>query len=94
VYWDKVSGIVPIEERKAASRLLADAKAGKIDYVEVHSIDRLDRSVIDVLQTIKTFTELEVLSAHFCSFATRRPSLATKAILRRLHCLGCLRKHY
>jgi DNA invertase Pin-like site-specific DNA recombinase len=31
VYWDKVSGIVPFEERKAASRLLADTKVGKID---------------------------------------------------------------
>src|SRR5699024_1816983 len=40
--------------------LLADAEAGKIDEVEVHSIDRLGRDAINVLQTIKRFTELGV----------------------------------
>lgn len=60
VYWDKVSGMVAFEDRENAGRLLADAKAGKIDEVEVHSIDRLGRDAINVLQTIKTFTELGV----------------------------------
>lgn len=60
VYWDKVSGMVSFEDREDASRLLADARKGKIDEVEVHSIDRLGRDAINVLQTIKTFTELGV----------------------------------
>jgi DNA invertase Pin-like site-specific DNA recombinase len=60
VYWDKISGMIPFEDRPNAARLLDDAKVGKIDEVEVHSIDRLGRDAIDVLQTIKTFTELEV----------------------------------
>lgn len=60
VYWDKVSGMVAFEDRENARRLLADAKAGEIDEVEVHSIDRLGRDAINVLQTIKTFTELRV----------------------------------
>ena len=60
VYWDKVSGMVAFEDRENASRLLADAKEGKIDEIEVHSIDRLGRDAINVLQTIKTFTELGV----------------------------------
>lgn len=60
VYWDKVSGMVAFEDREDASRLLADARKGKIDEVEVHSIDRLGRDAINVLQTIKTFTELGV----------------------------------
>jgi len=60
VYWDKVSGMVAFEDRENAARLLADAEAGKIDEVEVHSIDRLGRDAINVLQTIKRFTELGV----------------------------------
>lgn len=60
VYWDKVSGMVAFEDRESAGRLLADARAGKIDQVQVHSIDRLGRDAINVLQTIKTFTELGV----------------------------------
>ena len=60
VYWDKVSGMVAFEDRKNAARLLADAEAGKIEEVEVHSIDRLGRDAINVLQTIKRFTELGV----------------------------------
>src|SRR5699024_6071418 len=58
--WDKVSGAVPFEDRADAGRLLADAEAGDIDEVEVHSIDRLGRDAINVLQTIKRFTELGV----------------------------------
>lgn len=60
VYWDKVSGMTPFEERKNGTQLLKDAKQGKIDEVEVHSIDRLGRDAINVLQTIKKFTELGV----------------------------------
>ena len=60
VYWDKVSGMVAFEDRESAARLLADAEEGKIDEVEVHSIDRLGRDAINVLQTIKRFTELGV----------------------------------
>ena len=60
VYWDKVSGTVAFEDRENAGRLLADAEAGKIKEVEVHSIDRLGRDAINVLQTIKRFTELGV----------------------------------
>jgi DNA invertase Pin-like site-specific DNA recombinase len=60
VYWDKVSGTLPFEDRKNAGRLLADARAGKIDEIQVHSVDRLGRDAINVLQTIKTFTQLGV----------------------------------
>src|SRR5699024_7249131 len=57
VYWDKVSGMVAFEDRKDAARLLADAKAWEISEVEVHSIDRLGRDAINVLQNIKRVTE-------------------------------------
>jgi DNA invertase Pin-like site-specific DNA recombinase len=57
VYWDKISGTVAFEDRPDGARLLADAEARKIEEVEVHSIDRLGRDAINVLQTIKRFTE-------------------------------------
>jgi len=60
VYWDKISGMVPFEERPKGGQLISDAKKGKIREVEVHSIDRLGRDAINVLQTIKTFTGLGV----------------------------------
>jgi len=49
VYWDKVSGMAAFEDRENAARLLADAEAGKIEEVEVHSINRLGRDAINVL---------------------------------------------
>jgi len=58
VYWDKVSGMVAFEDCENAARLLTDAEAGKIEEVQVHSIDCLGRDAINVLQTIKLFTEL------------------------------------
>ncbi len=60
IYWDKISGMVPFEERPKGSKLISDAKTGLIKEVEVHSIDRLGRDAINVLQTIKTFTKLGV----------------------------------
>ena len=60
VYWDKVSGMTAFEDRESGAQLLEDAKEGKIEEVEVHSIDRLGRDAINVLQTIKEFTELGV----------------------------------
>ena len=41
--------LVAFEDRESAARLLADAKKGKIDEVQVHSIDRLGRDAINVL---------------------------------------------
>ncbi len=60
VYWDKISGMIPFEKRPKGWQLISDAKKGKIREVEVHSIDRLGRDAINVLQTIKTFTGLGV----------------------------------
>lgn len=57
VYWDKVSGTVAFEDREDARQLITDVEAGKIDEVEVHSIDRLGRNAVNVLETIEYFTE-------------------------------------
>ncbi|MBN8688545.1 MAG: recombinase family protein [Chitinophagales bacterium] len=60
LYVDKISGAVPFEDRPQAKELLTAIQKGEITYLSVSSIDRLGRSTLNLLQTIKTFTELGV----------------------------------
>lgn len=46
-----VSGVVPLQERPAGARLVADAKARKFQILYVYRLDRLARSVKHVLDT-------------------------------------------
>jgi len=55
-YIDKCSGSIPFEKRKSALKLISDIKKGIVTSVHVHSIDRLGRNTIDILQTISFFT--------------------------------------
>jgi DNA invertase Pin-like site-specific DNA recombinase len=52
-YIDKCSGSIAFKDRKEASKLLAN---NEIIEVLVHSIDRLGRNTIDIMQTIQDFT--------------------------------------
>ncbi|WP_445758017.1 recombinase family protein [Polaribacter sp.] len=52
-YIDKCSGSTPFNERNEAKRLLAN---NSITEVHVHSIDRLGRNTLDIMQTIQNFT--------------------------------------
>ena len=53
IYEDSgISGRIPFNERKSALKLLNDIKDGKIKEVRVLRIDRLGRSVSDIIQTI------------------------------------------
>lgn len=55
VYEDRgVTGRLPFEERPAGKKLLADVREGKISEVKVLRIDRLGRSVQNILETINT----------------------------------------
>jgi DNA invertase Pin-like site-specific DNA recombinase len=56
-YIDKVSGSIPFAERPEAKKLLEDIDKGIITEIEVHSIDRLGRSTLDIMQTIKSLTD-------------------------------------
>ena len=53
VYIDEVSGSVAFKERDFAQKLLANKE---ITEVYVHSIDRLGRNTLDIMQTIQYFT--------------------------------------
>ena len=57
---DKCSGSIPFAERKSGSKLLKRAEEGELNCVEVHSIDRLGRNTIDIMQTIQELTKLGV----------------------------------
>jgi DNA invertase Pin-like site-specific DNA recombinase len=60
IYIDKISGAVPFAKRPQAMKLLDEIQYKNINYLSVSSIDRLGRSTIDILQTIKVLTELNV----------------------------------
>ena len=55
-YSDKVSGTVPFSERPEAKKLLKAIDEGKVTEVIIHSIDRLGRNTLDILQTIQDLT--------------------------------------
>ena len=52
-YIDKCSGSIAFKDRKEASKLLHN---DEVSEVLVHSIDRLGRNTLDIMQTIQDFT--------------------------------------
>jgi DNA invertase Pin-like site-specific DNA recombinase len=60
VFEDKVSGSVPFFEREQGSIIFNLIKQRQINTIYVHSIDRLGRNSLDILQTIQFFNEYEV----------------------------------
>ena len=52
-YKDKCSGSIAFKDRPKASKLLAN---DDVTEILVHSIDRLGRNTIDIMQTIQDFT--------------------------------------
>ncbi|AWM14196.1 transposase [Flavobacterium sediminis] len=60
VYIDKVSGSVKFSERKEASKLISDIESGIVTEIHTSSIDRIGRSIIDILTMIEFFNEKSV----------------------------------
>lgn len=56
-YVDKISGRTNFADRPQAKKLMADILDGDVNKVLVHSINRLGRNTVDVLNTINWFTE-------------------------------------
>lgn len=52
---DKCSGAIPFAERPQATKLIKAIESGLVNYVSVHSIDRLGRNQLDILNTIEWF---------------------------------------
>lgn len=57
LFTDKISGAIPFSERPSAKKLIKEIESKKIDEVVVHSIDRLGRNQIDILNTIQFFKD-------------------------------------
>jgi len=59
-YIDEVSGLIPFNQRTNAKRLINDVKKGKVNYLIVHSIDRLGRDIVDIQKQLNWFVENNV----------------------------------
>jgi len=70
-YIDSVSGSVHFANRKEGSKVLALTEQGKLKEIIVHSIDRLGRDTLDILQTIQT------LSSYGVNVISRKEGLQT-----------------
>ncbi|WP_159021267.1 recombinase family protein [Formosa sp. L2A11] len=57
LYEDKISGLIPFNERPAGKRLIKDIQDGKINYVIIHSVDRLGRNVVEMQKQLNWFIE-------------------------------------
>lgn len=55
IYIDKVSGATKFSERKEAKKLIADIETGIVSEVHIGAIDRLGRSILDILTVIEYF---------------------------------------
>jgi len=66
---DKCSGLIPLWERPNGSQIKKLVDAGDLELLEVHSIDRLGRSTLNVLGVWKQLTELGI------TVICRNPSL-------------------
>ena len=59
-YSDVCSGSVAFKQRKQAKKLLNDIEGGIITEVEVSSIDRLGRNLVDIINTLNYFESVGV----------------------------------
>ncbi|MDL5514022.1 recombinase family protein [Arenibacter sp. M-2] len=57
LYEDRISGLIPFNERPSGRRLIKDIEEGKINYVIIHSIDRLGRNVVDMQKQLNWFID-------------------------------------
>lgn len=55
LYVDKISGSTPFEKRPSGRRLMEDIKKGKVNYIIIHSIDRLGRNIVDIQHQLNWF---------------------------------------
>ncbi len=61
IFIDKCSGLIPLWERPKGSELKKIIEKKALTHLTVHSIDRLGRSTLDVLQVWKELTELGII---------------------------------
>jgi len=60
LYIDKISGTIPLFDRPKGKQLKQDIDSGLISELYVHSIDRLGRNTLDILNTIHYLNDKNV----------------------------------
>ncbi len=69
VLTDKCSGLIPLWERPQGSQIRKLIDNNQLTHLEIHSIDRLGRSTLDVLHVWKELTDMGI------TVVCRNPSL-------------------
>lgn len=60
VLTDRCSGLIPFWERPQGSQVKKLIETKMLNHIEIHSIDRLGRSTLDVMNVWKQLTEMNV----------------------------------
>lgn len=85
LYIDVISGAIPFRERPKGKEILIEIEKGNIDYISVHSIDRLGRNLYDILSTLEILNEnkiiLKVDNLGIESLVKNKPNHAFKLII-------------
>ncbi|MEM1136616.1 MAG: recombinase family protein [Bacteroidota bacterium] len=85
LYVDIISGAIPFRERPKGKELLSDITKGTINYISVHSIDRLGRNLFDILATLEVLNEYKVVlkvdNLGIESLVNNKPNHAFKLII-------------
>lgn len=71
VFIDSCSGAIPFSERNAGKKIIELVQKRKIEELHVHSLDRMGRDTIDILQTIK------YLSKNQCTLVLDKEGIRT-----------------
>ena len=85
IYVDKTSGSIQFTERKEASKLITDIETGFVSEIHISSIDRLGRSIIDILTMVEYFNQkgirLFVENIGMFSLIDNKPNPSFKMII-------------
>lgn len=85
LFVDVVSGSIPFHQREQGLKLLTAVEDSKFNYISIHSIDRLGRNLLDILNTLKVFEDCEVTvkvdNLGIESMVNSRPNPAFKLII-------------
>lgn len=85
LFIDIISGVIPFKERPKGSELLSKIETKSVDYISIHSIDRLGRNLFDILTTLEIFNKnnivLKVDNLGIESIIAGKPNFAFKLII-------------
>jgi DNA invertase Pin-like site-specific DNA recombinase len=92
IYTDRVSGSIPFAERKEAKKLISDIESGNVTELHLSSIDRLGRSILNILQVVEYLNQqninLYVENIGMFSLIDGKPNPSFKMIISVLGNVG------